>query len=240
VVRARWGTLAAATGLGALLAYTAGAEVWGRWLDPAVVRRGAPHRRQIALTFDDGPHPALTAATLDVLAAAGCPATFFCVGERVRRHAPLVRRARAEGHLVGNHTLSHRHAWLLPPAAARGEVLGGARALREALGEAVAWLRPPWGAFNAATCGAARQAGQRIALWSVAAPDWQPGARPDAIAAHVLRHAHPGAIVDLHDGGRNERASAAMVAALPAIIAGLRARGYELVRLDAMEGVAAR
>jgi peptidoglycan/xylan/chitin deacetylase (PgdA/CDA1 family) len=237
-VRAGW--YAAGAAAVAVAGYTAAAEARGRWWDPAVLRRGPASRPRIALTFDDGPHPALTAATLDVLAQARCPAAFFCIGERARRHPELVRRARDEGHLVGNHTLSHRHAWLLGPAATRREIEGGAEALASVLGEPSAWLRPPWGAFNAATYVAARRVRQRIALWSVAAPDWAPGARAERILASVLGQAHPGAIVDLHDGGRNAAASAEMVAALPALVAGLRARGYELVRLDelAREGEA--
>ncbi len=143
-----------------------------------------------------------------------------------------MRRARDDGHLVGNHTLSHRHAWLLTPGATHHEIVGGATALRGVLDQPIAWLRPPWGAFNAATYVAARKAQQRIALWSVAAPDWAPGARAESILAAVLARAHPGAIIDLHDGGRDEAASAEMVAALPALVAGLRARGYDLVRMD--------
>ncbi len=216
-----------------IAAYTAGAQARGRMWDPAILRRGpATGRPRIALTFDDGPHPQLTAATLDILRAAACPAAFFCIGEQALRHPELVRRARDEGHLIGNHSMLHRHAWLLTPEATRREIAGGADALREVLSAPVAWMRPPWGAFNAATYVAARQAQQRIALWSVAAPDWAPGARAEAILAAVLARAHPGAIVDLHDGGRDEAASAEMVAALPALVAGLRARGYDLVRMD--------
>jgi peptidoglycan/xylan/chitin deacetylase (PgdA/CDA1 family) len=239
----RAGGYLVAAAVGGLAAYTAGAQARGRLWDPAILRRGpAAGRPRIALTFDDGPHPHLTAATLDVLRAAACPAAFFCIGERARRHPQLVRQARDEGHLIGNHSLSHRHAWLLTPAATQREIAGGAAALAEVLASPVAWLRPPWGAFNAATYVAARQARQRIALWSVAAPDWAPGARAESILAAVLAQAHPGAIVDLHDGGRDEAASAEMVAALPALVAGLRARGYELVRMDRLapgEGAAA-
>jgi peptidoglycan/xylan/chitin deacetylase (PgdA/CDA1 family) len=233
-VRAGWYLGGAA--VAAFAAYTAAAEARGRWWDPAILRRGPAGRPQIALTFDDGPHPALTAATLDILRAEGCPAAFFCIGDRAVRHPELVRRARDEGHLVGNHTLSHRHAWLLTPGATHREIAGGASALHSVLGEPVAWMRPPWGAFNAATYVAARDVRQRIALWSIAPPDWVHGARAEAILASVLGQAHPGAIVDLHDGGRSEAASAEMVAALPALVAGLRARGYELVRLDALAG----
>lgn len=226
------GWIAAGASAGALIAYTLGAEAGGRWLYPDVLRRGPAVGRRIALTFDDGPHPRLTAATLDVLAGQGCPGAFFCIGERVRSYPELVRRAKAEGHLIGNHTLTHRHAWSLTPPALFREVAGGADALTAALGEPVAWMRPPWGAFNAATFVAARDVRQRIALYSVAPPDWVHGVTPDRIREHVLARAHPGAIVDLHDGGRDEGASAAMVAALPDIVAGLRAAGYELVRLD--------
>src|SRR5262249_54095117 len=108
----------------------------GRFFAPAIWR-AAPQPR-VALTFDDGPHPDDTPAILAILRAAGARATFFCVGEKARRHPELVRRAAAEGHEIGVH--SDTHPWwfsLAPRGRMRREVCDAARTIGELAG------RPP-------------------------------------------------------------------------------------------------
>ena len=220
--------------LGGLAAYALIPDMAGR-RHPDSVRRGPSGSGLVALTFDDGPHPEITPRVLDALAAAGARATFFMVGENALRHPGLVRRVLAEGHALGVHTLSHRHAWLSTPTALRREIEMGADAIRTASGGAnPVWFRPPWGAFNAATRQAAKRLGLRIALWSCDAGDWLPGATPEAIAARVRHGLAEGAIIDLHDGGRTPRGCRAMAEALPGLLADIRATGLRAVHLGEM------
>jgi peptidoglycan/xylan/chitin deacetylase (PgdA/CDA1 family) len=97
----------------ALLAHV-GVFIWGvfdlRLQFFARVRwRGSPRSGMIALSFDDGPDPAITGAILDVLGRHRMTATFFVVGERALRHPDLLRRAHREGHVIASHDLSHGH-----------------------------------------------------------------------------------------------------------------------------------
>ncbi|HEY3067001.1 MAG TPA: polysaccharide deacetylase family protein [Methylomirabilota bacterium] len=193
----------------------------------SAARRGDARDDRIALTFDDGPDPVYTPRVLDVLAAHEAPASFFLVGERAARAPATVRRMASEGHEVASHGWSHKSLWLCSPARTEAEIARAQDVLGELAGAAPRHFRPPWGMVNAAMFGALRRHRLRCVLWSV-----QPeGLRPASAAAqvrHVLRRAHPGAIVDLHDAEGTPGAPERLWAALPAMIDGLRAAGYRL------------
>ena len=195
-------------------------------LTPLCVWR-APRRagRRIALTFDDGPDPEFTPRVLEILAARRVRATFFLVGERAARAPETVRAIAAAGHEIASHGWSHRSLWLCTPGRTDDEV-GRARAtLAQLAGRAPALFRPPWGMVNAALFGALRRHGQRCVFWSIQPEGLRP-APAEAQVARVLRRAHPGAIVDLHDAEGTPAAPARLCAALPAMLEGLAAAGY--------------
>ena len=218
-------------------ALAAGAAAWIGWawaphlLTPACAWRGSREGRRLALTFDDGPDPTWTPRVLDTLREAGARATFFLVAERALRAPEVVRRMVAEGHEVASHSWSHRCLWFCGPRATADEI-GRAHAHLTALaGTAPRHFRPPWGMVNAAMFPALRRVGERCVFWSI-----QPeGRRPVAAGRQVedvLRRAHPGAIVDLHDAEGTPGAPGRLVDALPALLAGLRERGYALTTVD--------
>jgi peptidoglycan-N-acetylglucosamine deacetylase len=231
----RTGLAAAAVALAGPVAYTAGTQAVVSGFRLGVVKRG-PARRMVALTFDDGPDPVHTPAILDALAAAGVQAAFFMVGRRVEAAPALARAVRAGGHDLGNHTYGHRHLWTLSPGASIAEVDRGAAAVAEATGASPRYFRPPWGTFNWAAYVRAGQLGEARILWSVRPEGWLLPAPAPRIAAHVVRRAHPGAIINLHDRGGHPSTPAATREALPRMIAGLRARGFEIVPLRVLLG----
>jgi len=208
-----------------------GAAAWIGWawlphlLTPACVWRGPGDARRIALTFDDGPDPAWTPRVLDRLAAGGVRATFFVVGERAERAPDVVRRMAAEGHEVGNHSWSHRSLWLCGPRATTDEIARAHERIAALAGTPPRHFRPPWGMVNAAMFGAVRRVGERCVFWSIQ-PEGRRPAAADRQVAYVLRRAQPGAIVDLHDAEGTPGAPARLLGALPALLDGLRERGY--------------
>ncbi len=210
-------------------AYTWGAHL----LAPTTIRWGSSARRRVALTFDDGPDPVHTPELLDLLRKFEVRGTFFLVGQRAMRAPEVVRRIVSEGHEIGNHTWSHRNLWTCGPRQTAGEIERGHRILAEVAGRAPAWFRPPWGMVNLAVFVVTRRLRTPCVLWSV-----QPeGLRPvpaDRSVRYVLSRAHPGAIVDLHDAEGVRGAPERLLAALPAMISGLRASGYELVSLGTL------
>jgi peptidoglycan/xylan/chitin deacetylase (PgdA/CDA1 family) len=180
----------------------------------------APGLLTIALTFDDGPGPA-TNAILDVLRDRGVKATFFAVGRYAAAHPEIVRRELGDGHAVGVHTWDHLRLAGRAEGVVRDQLLRTRDLLNE-LGAHVTVHRPPYGSFDATTVAGGSALGLRTVIWSSDPKDWRrPGTK--AIVDRVLAQARPGAIVLLHDGGGDRGQT---VAALPAIIDGLRARGY--------------
>jgi peptidoglycan/xylan/chitin deacetylase (PgdA/CDA1 family) len=192
-------------------------------------RRG---RRRCALTFDDGPS-AGTGAVLDVLHEARVPATFFVVARNAERFPADLRRIAAEGHAIGVHGVTHRLLTFAGEAEVEAE-LRCASAQLTALGVEVAPLyRAPKGRMPPAVLRVAQRLGFQPWAWTRGVWDTS-RPPPGALLRRATLGARDGMVLLLHDG--NEDAAApdvsSMVAALPLIIAELRARGFEFVRLD--------
>jgi peptidoglycan-N-acetylglucosamine deacetylase len=221
---------AGAAALAGALAYTVGAYAATEGLGIGVVRRGPP-RPMVALTFDDGPDPEYTPRILDGLAFAEAQATFFMVGRQIAAAVPLARAVATAGHDLGNHTYGHRHLWTLSPAASVAEVDRGAQAIADAAGVTPRYFRPPWGTFNWAAYARAAQIGEARILWSVRPEGLIASAPAPRMTAFVVRRAHPGAIVNLHDHGGHASTPRETWLSLPGMIAGLRARGFAVVPL---------
>jgi peptidoglycan-N-acetylglucosamine deacetylase len=226
----RTGLTGLGVAFGGVLAYTVAAYAATEGLGLGVVKRG-PARPQVALTFDDGPHPDYTPRILDALAAAGALATFFMVGRRVEEAAAVARAVVAAGHDVGNHTYAHRHLWTLPPAASAAEVDRGAEVVAGVTGVRPRFFRPPWGAFNWPAYLRAGQLGEQRVLWSLRPEGLFVAADASRMAGLVAARAHPGAIVNLHDHGGHPSTPRETWTALPRMIAALRERGFEPVPL---------
>ncbi len=219
-------------GLGAAAGWAAYA--WGaHLLTLGCVWRGSDASRRVALTFDDGPDPDWTPRVLAVLAERRACASFFLVGERAARAPDTVRRIVSEGHEVASHGWSHRSLWLCGPRRTAEEIGRAHETLAALADRAPRHFRPPWGMVNAAMFGALRRLGERCVFWSIQPEGLRAVAAQDQVN-RVLRRAHPGAIVDLHDAEGAARAPERLVQALPAMIDGLRAAGYELATVAAL------
>ena len=187
--------------------------------------------RAVALTFDDGPWPGSTRAILRILQRRRAPATFFLIGEQVRRYPNLVRAELRAGMEVGDHSWDHPFD---PPlahlATARiHDELSFTKTAETQLGASVTVFRPPGGSWSGRVVALAHAQAMRVVLWSVDPRDWAPGATAKGIVRNVLTNVRAGSIVLLHDGGGDR---AATVRALPRIIAGIRKRGLRLVPIE--------
>ena len=183
-----------------------------------------------ALTFDDGPNPDFTPDLLDLLAASDVSATFFVTGAQVSQHPELARRIVEEGHQIANHSYGHADYRTLSYDALRYDVNKAQDAIEAATGERPTWIRPPYGAVNKDVYTRFITDGLTVALWNIDPQDWlRPGA--DAIADHTVRHAKPGSVVVLHDGG-GERSQT--IQATATMIARLQQAGFTLVTMEEM------
>jgi peptidoglycan-N-acetylglucosamine deacetylase len=184
----------------------------------------------LALTFDDGPDPALVGRFLAALD--GSPCTFFVLGTCVR-HAPgLARLTAASGHELACHGDTHQSLARLPPRATAVSLRRARATIADACGRPPRFYRPTYGIFNLAGWSVASCLGMRPTLWSAWARDWEERATPALIAARVLRAAAPGAILLLHDADGSPGAPERTLAALPLILNGLRDRGLRTVTLS--------
>ncbi|HEX4426188.1 MAG TPA: polysaccharide deacetylase family protein [Terriglobales bacterium] len=181
----------------------------------------------VALTFDDGPDPVYTPRLLDLLRDKGVKATFFVIGKRADQHPEIVRRAWAEGHLVGNHTWSHYPLFcFLMPGRLRAEIERGAESIRSNCGSSSRFFRSPVGLRHPLLALYLEKAGLEYISWSIRTLDTFTK-DSSVLAQRILRRVAGGDIILLHD--RLPRGTDAMLEALPGVIDELRERGFEFV-----------
>lgn len=171
-------------------------------------------KHHIALTYDDGPSPRNTPALLDALAARNIRATFFLIGEHVRKQPDIARRVAAAGHVIGNHTTMHPN--LAKQNAQRiTEELGRCqKTLQDTLGVEAKLFRPPYGARTPSALKIARSMGLTPVMWNITAKDWEPIGAP-AIQSRIdagiekNRRSHRASNVLLHDASHLDGAKPA-------------------------------
>lgn len=187
------GGVCAASGIFAWGAVAPPSQLFG----PTIRRIDDPS--SIAITFDDGPNPAVTPKLLDLLDRHNAKATFFLIGAHVRARPTLAKEIAARGHAIGNHTDTHPALTFLSPSQTRRELDRCDDAILSATGTKPAWVRPPFGYRSLWLDGIVRRRGAAgVAMWSRAAGDWRaPHPQP---VIHRLRRARGGDIVLLHDG----------------------------------------
>ena len=212
-----------------------GAQVFGRTLritgDPAT----------LALTFDDGPNPAVTSGLLDLLDRYGARATFFLMGRHVRVFPELTREIAARGHTIGNHTETHPNLMFMSTKKLQEELDRCSEAIESAAAYRPRWVRPPFGFRGPALGGVVRRLGYcGVAMWSKLVRDWQPQAAEPVIRR--LRRAGGGDIVLMHDGDHRllEGDRQHTVAALAYWLPRWKNAGLKFVTVDGIDASLAR
>ena len=178
----------------------------------------------VAITYDDGPG-AETNRLLDKLKAKNAHASFMVLAPSAEQHPELLKRMKAEGHTIGNHTKSHRQLNTLSPEQVSQEIDAGNAAIKKATGQGTRWVRPPYGATNATVDQVTRDKGVSQALWDVDTVDWK-DRNSEHVCSSAVQGARAGSIVLMHD------IHPTTVDAADCVIDGLRAKGLEPVSLD--------
>ncbi|NLM38032.1 MAG: polysaccharide deacetylase family protein [Firmicutes bacterium] len=217
------------------------------WNLPALMARhpgkvflqGTTQRKQVALTFDDGPDLEYTPQILDLLAQYGVKATFFLKGDMIAGREWVVTRMVREGHLVANHSYSHPDFRKLTTEQIVTEVAKTAGLVKRISGRETAILRPPYGEMTAEGLDRLVAAGYTMVNWSVDSKDWRADHQADQILASILAQVKPGAIILMHAAGGSGQDLTPTVKALPALFTKLQAMGYKIVPLTDLLPVAA-
>jgi len=188
---------------------------------------------QVALTFDDGPHPRGTPAVLEALAAREARATFFLVGEQVRRTQSLAAEIVAAGHAVALHGGTHRVQSRLTPRALADDLDRGWAQIAEAAGAQPRSYRPPLGIFSPAGLALVRRRGWAPLLWSRWGHDWRLHRTPGQIAAELTGRLAPGDVLLLHDADDYSQPGSwqRTVKALPQVLDAIERRGLTTAAL---------
>jgi len=227
---ARLATAGAASAAG-LMTYAVRARS-AELLSPSIYR-GDPDKRQVALTFDDGPTLS-TPALLEVLAEQDVKATFFMCGRNVRRFPEIARDVVTAGHDLGNHTESHSYLHFHTSDHIYRELAMAQQSIRTVTGCRPRWFRAPYGVRWFGLRGAQRRLGLTGVTWTVMGRDWKWSST--RIARLMLSNAKNGAIFCLHDG-RGTMPSPdirSTIEAVEIVVPRLKAEGYEFVTLTNM------
>lgn len=187
----------------------------------AIWRIKQRHRRVVYLTFDDGPVPEVTPWVLDTLERYGVRATFFMVGDNVRRHPGLLEEVRRRGHSYGNHTMHHLQGMRVKARNYWRDIQEADEIIDSPL------FRPPHGIMRWKQAAAIKHR-YNIIMYDLVTRDYSPRLTPAEVLDNVRRYARNGSIIVFHDSLKAERN---MRVALPAAIEWLQSEGYEFETL---------
>ena len=216
-----WSAVAVGRALESSVRWASGAML------PEVCCSRATNRPVVSLTFDDGPHPELTDAVLDVLAKHNARATFFLIGERVPGQERSVARIVDEGHEIGNHMMRDEPSILMP----RDDFHRDLRATQDLLApyQQVRWWRPASGWFTSSMIRHAAGLGLRCALGTMAITDGPPPASESWRSSRLLAQLRPGSVAVLHEGTSERRD---VVSTTDWLLSQMRQRGLSSVTLS--------
>ena len=179
------------------------------------------NRKVVALTFDDGPNPATTNQALDTLSKYGIKATFFVLGKNVSGNEEILKRMKADGHVIGNHSWSHPVLSKLSLDEAKKQITDTEAALTKVLGSSSKLMRPPYGAI---TDDIRNSLDLSFIMWDVDSLDWK-SKNEASILTEIQREVKNGSIILMHD------IHAETVNALPKVIDYLKGQGYDFVTI---------
>ena len=198
-----------------------------------VYRSVETEKKQIAITFDDGPHPVLTPRILEILAKYNIPATFFMVGQNVLNYPDAARAVIEAGHEVGNHTFTHPHLAGLNEHAIMDEIGKCEDALEELCEYRPHLLRTPQGALTQSLERCLLDDDYILVLWSLDTRDWENKSTAHVVRT-VLEKVQAGDIILMHDFiGHNSRTPEALEKIIPILLS----QGYEFVSVSELLGL---
>lgn len=195
-----------------------------------LLSKGPRRKKALALTFDDGPHPAYTRRILEILRREKVKATFFVIGFMAEKNPELIKEIAKEGHAIANHSYSHATLTKLSFNQMMTEYKAANGVVRSLTGKSPRYCRPPGGDFSEAVVDAGAVLGMTTVLWTNDPGDYaNPGQK--TLLKREIRKLTPGGIVLLHDGSQDT------LNTLAEFVRAAKAAGYKFVSLDELRGV---
>lgn len=205
--------------------YLVKTPVWLKLLYPGVYWDTGTNSRCIYLTFDDGPIPIVTPFVLKILKQYNAKATFFCIGDNVRKHPDVFEQVKNAGHAIGNHTFNHLRGWKTDDKIYLENFLKADELLDTKL------FRPPYGRIKRSQVKLLKEAkpGLKIVMWNILSGDFDFNLEPEKCLNNVLKNTSNGDIVLFHD---SLKAQDRMEYALPRALEYWSKEGFEFRGLD--------
>lgn len=206
----------------------------GRWYGRTFT--GLPAgSKQLALTYDDGPNDPHTLQLLDVLAKHGVHATFFLIGQHVRKRPDIAREIAKAGHVLGNHTFHHPNLIFASDERTKLELEQCQDVISDSTGHLPKLFRPPFGGRKPGTLRIARSLGLEPIMWNVTGWDWK-GRPAEYVEQKIRRQVRGGDVILLHDGSHASFGAdrSQTVIATDRLITQYRSEGFEFVTIPQM------
>ena len=200
-----------------------------QWLIPSCTWRKVGQEKVIYLTFDDGPHPEITAWVIDELKKHQIKATFFCVGDNLKKHPETAKQLLTEGHQIGNHTMHHIKGWKHKNVDYLKDIEDcdtEIRKIHEQMNDEKAQprlFRPPYGQIKPSQIKLLRAKGYEIIQWSDLSCDYDKHLNCEKSLSALVKNAKPGSIVVFHD---SEKAENQLKQILPSYLEAMLAEGF--------------
>lgn len=173
---------------------------WLQKFYPTFTWRKPDTEKKLYLTFDDGPIPGMTTWVLDQLAQYQIKATFFCVGDNIRKYPEVFSWVRLQGHALGNHTFNHMNGWKTP----QDEYIRNTQFCQRFLGTDTKIFRPPYGRIKKKQALQLQQEGYEIVMWDVLTGDFDRKLAPEKCLAKTIEATQNGSIIVFHDNVKAE------------------------------------
>ena len=199
-----------------------------RMFYPSLLWEMPKGEKKLYLTFDDGPHPTITPQVLEILKKFNAKATFFCVGNNVKKYKETFELIKKEGHSVGSHTFNHERGWKTKTQDYVNSVIEANALIQSPL------FRPPHGRIKFSQITkllkfeSSRILNFRIVAWTVISYDWDKSLTPDDCFNNVIKNAGDGSIIVFHD---SEKAVNNMIPALTKVLEYYTDKGYSFEKL---------
>ncbi|MGB5244647.1 MAG: polysaccharide deacetylase family protein [Lutimonas sp.] len=186
------------------------------------------NQKEIYLTFDDGPHPEITGWVLELLSKYDAKATFFCVGENVKKFPSTIQALKELGHTIGNHTFNHLNGW----KTSKDEYLKNVRESDAAFGDLslkTRLFRPPYGKLNMASRSQLTKWNKKIVMWDVLSGDFDSSITDEKCLENVIKNTQKGSIIVFHD---SLKAEAKLKFVLPKVLHYFSEKGFQFKAIE--------
>ncbi len=200
-----------------------------KWLMPHYIWSIKAKEKVVYLTFDDGPVPQVTPWVLDVLKQYGCKATFFCIGDNIRKNPGVFKAVIDQGHAIGNHTFNHLNGWTTTDSAYEENIRLCEEEIRQHYTKGTRLFRPPYGKIKKKQAKRLLSEGKKIIMWDIITADFDQSISKEACLFNATDKVEPGSIIIFHD---SIKAFPNLEYTLPRAIAILRDKGYRFEKLD--------